>query len=275
MREREPGVHSVDEEIRAFEEHLRSRGLSERTIYEYTHDLHQFLSKYPDPSPEDLESWIGELAGNGLKLSSLQRKFASVRAWARWRKRGDLLSIEWRWGREEKLPVFLTEEEVRRMERAAEEMIDPRYPALITLMSRGGLRLSEVARLKARDVDLKGGVITVRSGKGRKDRAIPIPKGSKRHLQVILRFLKGEDPIFPWSRRTINRIVKRIAEKAGIEKRVTPHTLRHTAATRMLKRGMNIRAVQKVLGHKSLTTTQRYTHLTIEDLKEEMERAGL
>ena len=268
-------IKGIDEEIKAFEEHLRSRGLSERTIYEYTHDLHQFLSRHPDPSPEDLESWIGELAGNGLKLSSLQRKFASVRAWARWRKRGDLLSIEWRWGREEKLPTFLTEEEIRRMERAAEEMIDPRYPALITLMSRGGLRLSEVARLKAKDVDLKGGVITIRSGKGRKDRAIPIPKGSKRHLQVILRFLKGDDPIFPWSTRTINRIIKRIARKAGIDKRVTPHTLRHTAATRMLKRGMNIRAVQKVLGHKSLTTTQRYTHLTIDDLKEEMERAGL
>ena len=71
MKGCEPVIHSVDEEIKAFEEHLRSRGLSERTIYEYTHDLHQFLSRHPDPSPEDLESWIGELAGNGLKLSSL------------------------------------------------------------------------------------------------------------------------------------------------------------------------------------------------------------
>jgi len=268
-------TNTAYEEIKAFEEHLKSRDLSGRTIYEYTHDLHQLLSKYSNPSPQDFEKWIGELAKDGLKLSSLQRKFASIRAWARWRKRGDILAIEWVWGREDKLPNFLSEDEVKRLERAAEEMIDPRYPAMITLMARGGLRLSEVASLRAKDIDLREGIITIRSGKGRKDRVIPIPRGSKRHLQVILRFLKSDDPLFPWSTRTINRVVKRLAEKARIGKNISPHTLRHTAATRMLKKGVNIRAVQKILGHKSLTTTQRYTHLTIDDLKEEIERSGL
>jgi len=265
----------INEEVQAFREHLRSRGLSPRTIYEYTHDLHGFLSEYPSAKAEDLEKWLQTLSKDGLKLSSLQRKFASIRAWARWRRRGDILTIEWIWGREEKLPNFLGEDEVRRLERAAEEMIDPRYPAMITLMARGGLRLSEVASLRAKDVNMKEGIITIRSGKGRKDRVIPIPRGSRRHLQVILRFLKSDDHLFPWSTRTINRVVKRLAKKAGIDKNVSPHTLRHTAATRMLKKGVNIRAVQKILGHKSLTTTQRYTHLTIDDLKEEMERAGL
>jgi len=65
---------------------MKERAIHQRTIYEYTHDLHQLLSKYPNPSPQDFEKWIGELAKDGLKLSSLQRKFASIRAWARWRK---------------------------------------------------------------------------------------------------------------------------------------------------------------------------------------------
>jgi len=82
-----------------------------------------------------------------FNLSNLQRKFASIKAWARWRKRGDILAIEWVWGREEKLPVFLTEDEVRRQKRAAEEIIDPRYPGIITLVARGGLKLSEVTSL--------------------------------------------------------------------------------------------------------------------------------
>jgi len=268
-------LDDINGEIQAFREYLQSRGLSPRTIYEYTHDLHGFLSEYPEAKPEDLEKWLQTLSKSGLKLSSLQRKFASIRAWARWRKRGDILAIEWTWGREDKLPSFLSEDEVKRLERAAEGMIDPRYPAMITLMARGGLRLSEVASLRVRDIDLREGIITIRSGKGRKDRVIPIPRGSKRHLQVILRFLKSDDPLFPWSTRTINRVVKRLAEKAGIGKNISPHTLRHTAATRMLKKGVNIRAVQKILGHKSLTTTQGYIHLTIDDLKEEIKRSGL
>jgi len=154
-------------------------------------------------------------------------------------------------------------------------MIDPRYPAIITLMARGGLRLSEVASLLAKDVNIKEGIITIRSGKGRKDRVIPIPRGSKKHLQVMLKFLKSDDVLFPWSKRTTNRLVKKLSKEAGIDKNISPHTLRHTAATRLLKKDVSIRAVQKILGHKSLTTTQRYTHLTIEDLKEEMEKSGL
>jgi len=262
-------------EVKAFEEYLRSRGLSPRTIHEYTYDLRDFFSKYPEAKPEDLEKWLQLLSQNGLKLSSLQRKLASVRAWARWRRRMDILSMEWSWGREEKLPTFLSESEVEKLEKTAEEMEDPRYPAMIMLMSRSGLRVSEVAGLRAQEVDLKEGIMTIRLGKGRKDRVIPIPKGAVRYLQLVMKSRRSNEFLFPWSTRTINRVVKRLSMKAGIRKKVTPHTLRHTAATRMLKRGMNIRAVQKILGHKSLMTTQRYIHLTIEDLKEEMEKCGL
>jgi len=268
-------LDDIGDEVQAFSLSLQSRGLSERTIYEYTNDLYNFLKEYPEAKEEDLEKWISQLSQDGLKLSSLQRKFASIKAWARWRKRGDILAIEWVWGREEKLPVFLTEDEVRRQKRAAEEMIDPRYPAIITLMARGGLRLSEVSSLLAKDVNIKEGIITIRSGKGRKDRVIPIPRGSKKHLQVMLKFLKSDDVLFPWSNRTTSRLVKKLSKEAKIDKDISPHTLRHTAATRLLKKDVSIRAVQKILGHKSLTTTQRYTHLTIEDLILQMEKSGL
>jgi len=70
-------------EVNSFREYLQSRGLSPRTIYEYTHDLHGFLSQYPEAKSEDLERWLQALSKSGLKLSSLQRKFASIRAWAR------------------------------------------------------------------------------------------------------------------------------------------------------------------------------------------------
>jgi len=144
-----------------------------------------------------------------------------------------------------------------------------------------GIRRAEVANIKLHDLDLDGGYIHIRSGKGDKDRVVPLSSRVcnliKSYLVTVRpTFFTGQDEGFfilnRWGRQMnvmgIWAVVKRCANQAGLKKNITTHTFRHTCATHMLKYGAPIRHVQELLGHESLETTQLYTHVTINDLKE-------
>jgi integrase/recombinase XerD len=181
--------------------------------------------------------------------------------------------------RPKKLPTVLTEDEQERLL----EQANPRYPTgernqtMLRLMLNTGLRLAEVTALKWRDVDLTTGKLMVRQGKGAKDRTLWVAEAdidrlrSWRERQATVcgtcehafTTLNGR----ALGHRYVQRMVKRYAAKAGIDKNISPHTLRHSFATDLYRETSKIHLVQKVLGHADLSTTMIYTHIFDEEVE--------
>ena len=134
-----------------------------------------------------------------------------------------------------------------------------------------GLRLDEVRNLKWQDIDFDRGIIHVKTAKGEKERVVFLHSKLKEMLEIYGANKQGLVFISQrgrkYNKRTIQQIVKNAARKAGIKKKVTPHTLRHSFATHLLEAGVDIRYIQQLLGHKSLRTTQIYTHVANKDIK--------
>ena len=165
----------------------------------------------------------------------------------------------------QKLPVVLTQEEAARLMAAAP---GPKFRAIFGVAYGAGLRVSEVAHLKVSDIDSARMLLRVEQGKGRKDRnAMLSPRLYQllREWWVIERpsvwLFPGRDPIQPVSARHIYRVVCDTAAAIGIEKRVGPHTLRHSFVTHLLEQGVDIRVIQVMVGHTKLETTARYAHV--------------
>ncbi len=174
-----------------------------------------------------------------------------------------------------KLPKYLKEDEVRRLLNAPPRK-KTRDRLILRILYRCGLRVSELTSLKIEDIDFDEQVLTVRGGKGDKDRIVPVDADT---LDLIEFYKAGAEEGYlilsqrgdQLSSRQIERIVKKYADEADIKKNVYPHMLRHSFAVHCLKSGMNLRSVQKMLGHSSLTTTQIYLDLTGEDIKKDYE----
>ena len=268
-----------DLDIHGYQTHLESRGVSRNTIKAYLSDLRdfkKFMSKNPSLS---LKTSVERFLSQFSKLSTKKRKFEAIKAYARWKEIGEILAIKMKWGREMLLPRVLNTKELSEFEREAKiysaERGDPFILAAIMLMSTLGLRAGEVLNLRVKDIDLKGMTIRIK-GKGSKDAVLPLPSKLKPILRRIIQLKKElgtETLLFTFSYWTLNRRVKEIGQRIGKED-ITPHTLRHTAATGMLKKGINLRVVQKVLRHASIATTQKYTHLTVDDIRKELVEKG-
>lgn len=182
--------------------------------------------------------------------------------------------------RNQGLPKYLTEAEAQRLMSAASN--HARDHAFVALLLYGGFRVGELVRILATDIDFDEGTIRVRSGKGDKDRLAVVPT---KCMSIIRQWLHQRpkarsDYLFQGQRHdqhvtemTVQRVVRKRARDAGIEKHVTPHVLRHTLATTLLRRGGDIRFIQRILGHASIATTQIYTHLDDAQLKRMYERA--
>jgi len=167
--------------------------------------------------------------------------------------------------KKEKLPEVLSPAEVARV---LEKPRNLKHRALLVLLYSAGLRVGELVRLRPEDLDEDRRLVRVRGGKGGKDRNTLL---ARRALEVVRRYRAAYPTgrwLFPGSRRdrhlttrSVQRVVARAAEAAGIRKRVTPHTLRHSFATHLLEGGTNLRIIQELLGHRSARTTQVYTHV--------------
>lgn len=172
--------------------------------------------------------------------------------------------------RETKIPTVISEEDVIRLLLAANNL---KHQCIIGMLYSGGLRRSELLNLKIADIDIERGQVFIRGGKGKKDRTTllseRLSKGLERYYQIympnfwLFEGLKGK----PYSSASVSKIISRAKEKAGIKKRVTPHVLRHSFATHLLDKGVDIRYIQTLLGHNSLSTTQIYTHVSNRDLQ--------
>ncbi|MEE9193900.1 MAG: site-specific tyrosine recombinase/integron integrase, partial [Thermodesulfobacteriota bacterium] len=179
--------------------------------------------------------------------------------------------------KEKELPVFLSVDEVFKLiDSIDQEGILPlRDLAIIELLYSSGLRVSELTNIKVLDIDHRENFVKV-SGKGNKERVVPFGSNAR---EVILQYLRRrielkpkDDFLFLNNRgsglttRSIERIVKKYGLLSGISKKISPHALRHTFATHLLGGGADLRSIQELLGHSSLSTTQRYTHTSIEQI---------
>jgi integrase/recombinase XerD len=146
---------------------------------------------------------------------------------------------------------------------------NPKHRALLMLLYSAGLRVGEVVRLRPSDLDVERGLLRVRRGKGNKDRYTLLAKRAVDAVRIYLDAYPTDLWLFPGTTperhltaRSVQRVVKRAAQAAGIPKDVTTHTLRHSFATHLLEGGTNLRVIQELLGHQSARTTQIYTHVS-------------
>lgn len=271
------------------------------TVKSYREDLaglldwmdHHFGGE-PDPArvtPQDLRAYTVALHEAGYARTTISRKLASLRSLFRFASREGLVESNpakplRNPRRERKLPHFLSTDEIALLLVAPPpEGMGLRDRAILETLYSAGLRVSEVVGINDGDLDLAGGLVRVR-GKGRRERLSPLGSHAVRALRrwLAVRQLKSgrpdrKSPVFvnKAGTRLTTRSVARMLEKhllaAGLSLRTSPHTLRHSFATHLLDRGADIRSVQELLGHKSLMTTQIYTHLSTATLKLVYEKA--
>ena len=275
------------------------RGLSRNTLDAYRSDLLQF-GQFLDASATDalkatdreLRSFITELASGRpgrppVAPATVQRKVACLRSFYRHLRREGLLEHDPAARlhgpkRRPRLPHVLARAEVQRLLRQPSGT-DPaalRDRALLELMYACGLRASEAISLEVGDVDLEAGILRAR-GKGSKERLVPVGRQAVRAVAAYLATgrpalvgQREEDHLFVnrrgvgLSRQGLYKIVQRHARAAGLADRMSPHTLRHTFATHLLAGGCDLRSLQEMLGHADIATTQIYTHLSAELLRD-------
>ncbi|MCI2425886.1 tyrosine-type recombinase/integrase [Candidatus Acetothermia bacterium] len=175
--------------------------------------------------------------------------------------------------KEKRLPVILTKDEIRSMLEVTKNL---KHKLLMEIMYASGLRVSEVIKLKMKNIDLEEGIIRVNLAKGEKDRQTILSKRAIEDLKTFLETRKDDNQYLftgaqnkgHLSTRSAQKIVLQAAKLAGIKKDISCHNLRHSFATHLLEKGVDIRYIQKLLGHKRLETTQIYTQVSTQKLKE-------
>jgi integrase/recombinase XerD len=275
------------------------RGLSRNTLEAYRSDLQQFGEflerRRLDPleaKPVDLMDFISGLAAGGegrapAAPATLQRKIACLRSFYRHLRREQILdhdpAAELRAPRSRaRLPKVLSRDEVARLleQPRGSSPAALRDRALLETMYACGLRASEAIGLELSELDLEGGILRAR-GKGSKERIVPIGGKAVEALTAYLEHgrprvvgIRPERHVFVnlrgggLTRQGLYKIVRRHARTAGLERRMSPHTLRHTFATHLLSGGCDLRSLQEMLGHADIGTTQIYTHLSTERLRD-------
>ena len=268
----------LQDEIRAFEIWMRNKRYSESTVKTYTEAVSVYL-RFLDNKPleeienEDLERFNKEyiLARgysssyqnqfiNGMKLFFLNRKGIRFKPELVYRPKGEKI-----------LPNVLSKEEVVKILNASTNL---KHRLMLMFMYACGLRRGEVLELKLAHVQRERGLLLVKQGKGKKDRVVTLPEPLLKELEKYQVSYNPSSYIFEgqkggrYSEKSLAEVFKHAVQKAGIQKPVTPHWLRHSYATHLLERGTDLRYIQELLGHKSSKTTEIYTHVSQKSLQQ-------
>jgi tyrosine recombinase XerC len=285
----------MDELIDSYIEELVRRRFSDYTVKSYKTDLEEFSSflrkngkaDFIQIDRKDIRSFMGELLSYGYKKSSVSRKLSAIKSFCKFLEKNKVIkgnpSVSVKTPKTEKcIPSFLSEEEVRKMLEfsPSDGKLDIRNKAILELLYATGIRAAELVNLDLSMFDRKTKLLKV-YGKGKKERIVPVVKTAFQALKRYISESRGykEGALFlsksdkRLTERDLQRIVKKAIVKVATLNQMSPHTMRHTFATHLLNRGANLRAVQELLGHESLSTTQIYTHVSVEKLKEEYKRS--
>ncbi|MCS6852962.1 MAG: tyrosine recombinase XerC [Gemmataceae bacterium] len=295
----------MDEAVADFLRHLAlEKNASAHTVKSYREDLMQAVAFFrsrtggSDLKPAQvtsrmLRAYLAWLHEQGYAKATIARRIAAVRSWCRFLCRQGVLEANPADGlrgprQDKKLPLFLAVAELARLLETppATTPLGLRDRAILETLYSAGLRVSELTGLDLDDIDLDSGMITVR-GKGKRERLAPIGRPA---LQAVRAWLEVRPTLLVGRRhppaalflnkngtrltsRSVGRLLQKYLAQADVDSRASPHTLRHSFATHLLDRGADIRSVQELLGHRSLATTQIYTHVTTNRLRDSYHKA--
>jgi len=279
----------MDERVRMFGEHLRvERGLSAHTYRAYIRTVDSFATwmdgegvQLSGARPIHLRSFLAHI-GRGRSASTIARHVAALRTYFRWLDREGLISSSCvehlrpptAKGR---LPRIISQREASLL--FANPDLSLRARVLLELLYTGGLRIGEVCGLDRTDINMLRSTVHVRRGKGGKPRIVPVGPAA---VQAIREWLTSRRDVQPAlligvrGMRLDARVARKLVLDAGVSAGIAglhPHVLRHSFATHLLDEGADLRGIQEMLGHESLGTTQRYTHVSISRLREVYEKA--
>src|SRR5262245_21700922 len=294
----------MDEALAEFLLHLAlEKNASPHTVKSYREDLTQALDFFrarlgqQNAAPDRLtirvlRAYLAWLHEQGYAKTTVARRVSAVRSWCRFLCRQGTLASNPADGlrgprQDKKLPHFLSATDVGKLLEAPPADTPPglRDRAILETLYSAGLRVSELTGLNLDDLDLDSGIVTVR-GKGKRERLALLGKESQAAIQRWLAVRgsiapkkKQQPAVFLNQRgtrltvRSVGRLLEKCLAQAGLDPRTSPHTLRHSFATHLLDRGADIRSVQELLGHRNLATTQIYTHVTTQRLRESYHKA--
>lgn len=275
----------INEAIELYFEHLRvEKGASEDTIKSYAYDLKQFFKAFDKSStddflPTDISDFVKIQSKNLLSTPTILRRISSTKNFYLFLEKEKIIDIHIDDFKKpkgfERLPVTISVKEVEELLEAP-DLSKPegiRDRALLEVMYSSGLRVSELLSLTIKQIDFNSGMLKI-IGKGDKQRRVPIGDYAKEYLKNYIDGARRANPgrnkefVFlnrygqPLSRQYFFLQIKKYAKQVGIEVDISPHTLRHCFATHMLENGAELRAVQEMLGHSNIATTQIYTNIS-------------
>jgi len=284
---------------------LTEKRVAQNTFAAYNKDIEQFLDFLKSEKKNltkcgkpQLKKFLRALKQTGISSKTLSRKISSLKLFFSFlhdrfdfaNKAASLIFPK----TEKKLPIYLSEEEIQKLFDAANKNNSyrgVRNKVMLSLLYASGMRVSELVSMKLDQIRFDTGFVSI-IGKGSKERMVPVPQRvielirfyiDKVYNKLLPKELRNEKNVYlfpvgyqkkikPISRQQFWSILKKIIIKAGITKNISPHTLRHSLATHLLKKGVNIRLLQVLLGHEQLTTVQIYTHLENSHLREEYDK---
>jgi site-specific recombinase XerD len=259
--------------IIAFRDFMIQQRFAKNTIHQYSSMLKTFFGHFKHKRPQELTTADLEqfnrtcIIDKGYSNTYQRQMLSALKRFYFWFPENHHMRINQveYVPKSKKLPSVLSEEEVKRILKAID---NPKHKLIVAMLYSCGLRISELIHLKVEDIDFDRREIHIRESKGAKDRKVPLRNGM---LHLIKRSLKshpnrshlvmGQTGNF-YSASSINKIIKRACNTAGIQKKVSAHTFRHSLATHLVENGVNMRAVQLLLGHGSIKTTEIYVHLS-------------
>ena len=281
----------MNENLENYRNYLKyERAYSDNTVGAYMNDLNkyeEFLKKdILESDTEDLERYLKYI--KNLESTTVAHKITSIKSYFNYNIKREIVSVNpadkvSRPKLTKHLPEYLTEEEVGKLlDVEVKSPYDYRNKTILELLYSSGIRISELVNIKTPNYDSEECLIRI-MGKGSKERIVPLgdyavnimndymnnyrPLINKKHTDYVFVNNRG-DKI---SRQFIFKVIKKEALKKGIKKDISPHTLRHTFATHLLKNGADLRIIQELLGHENISTTQIYTHVTNNKLKSDYE----
>ena len=285
------------EKLRAFKNDFLTflrveKNLSDHTLRAYESDLNQFFEFWGKLSDDDklhltprqiIERYLVALFHKKIDKSTIARKFSCFKSFEKFLKScGVILKLKLQRPRlDKKLPIYLSVDEVfYLLDTIADEQLPTKKPsrdkAIFELLYATGIRCSELVAITFKDVDMAQKTIRIK-GKGRKERIVLFGQKAKEKLERYLtherpKVADGNDHLFlnnrdePLTTRSIQRVFEMFRSFLKFERAITPHKIRHSFATHLLNQGVDLRTVQELLGHKTLASTEKYTHVSLEDL---------